>query len=78
MDSVSRQRWTPPSRSEDLTDNHGGHRREQRDAESGEGILPLSDGHAGDHTGAEAGDRQLGGQFSARLGIGAGEHGGEE
>jgi len=63
---------SPEASSEDLTHHHRRHGRKQGDAESGEWVLTLGDGHAGDHAGADAGDGQLGEQFTA--GAGAGGH----
>ncbi len=62
--------------SENLAKHHGGHGREQGDPQGGEGILALGHRHAGHHTGAEAGHRELGGEIAAGTGGGVGEHGG--
>lgn len=63
--------------SEHLADGHRSDGGEEGDPEGRERILPLGDGEGGDHPCTEAGDRKLGDEFTAGLGIGAGQHGGE-
>ena len=58
----------PPRGSDHLTYQHRCHSREQSDRKSGERVLTLGYGNAGDHTGTKGSNGQLGEEFAAGTG----------
>ena len=55
------------ARSEHLADHDSRYGGEDRDSESGDGVLSLGHGHGGDHAGSQAGHAQLGGEIVAAV-----------